>query len=219
MPASAESSLHGLSELHTWYVDGASAHNFAGKVEPGQTSPGWVVPGQTSPPPLVTKLAHPRNGGPQYELSNHGIGPTTCAELTSIDLEDWPAVAGRPMYLAVEFNVLTNLTGCRLAIDAGDGAGWTYSQDLNHLTTYYTAPTNFAVASFQAIMPNATAIEHQGNGSIARFALEIWGENPTAGEAARVIVGAVAVGVVGAGWSTLVEQAAVDMTGLGGPGR
>jgi hypothetical protein len=81
---------------------------------------------------------------------------------------------------------------------------------------------NFAPTTFQAIMPNASAMTTRGNrnsgGGTARFAVNIWGENAEAGKASTVVIGAVAVGLVGAGWADLVEQASFDHTGLGGGG-
>ena len=201
----AEAALHARSSLHTWYVDGSSSHNHAEPLTAGNKAS--TLGGQALPSASITKLPHSRNGSPQYQLSNEDVGPGTLTPVASIDLADWPALAGRAMYFAVDAMVLTNLTGLTLAIDAGDGSGWTYS----HRIVAYTEQVGaFDITSFGAIMPvtqNATA----------RFAVNLWGENPAAGKASKAVLGAVAVGLVGAGWSDLVEQAGFAPTGLGMP--
>ena len=45
-------------------------------------------------------------------------------QVGQIDVAEWPALAGRAVYLAVEASVQTNLTVLSLAVDRGEGAGW-----------------------------------------------------------------------------------------------
>jgi hypothetical protein len=185
----ADAAFHARGALHTWDADGCSSHNFARPIDMGSDRQGLALPGQGLPPPAVATLPRMRNGSPQYELSDANIGPATLAGVASIDLASWPAVAGRAVYYAVEAMVVTNRTGLSLAIDAGGGAGWTYS----HQTIASAAQVGaFSITSFQAIMPAVP------NGT-ARFAVKMWGEGPAAGGASKAVVAAVAVGVVGAG--------------------
>ena len=119
--------------------------------------------------------------------------------VAEIPLFQWPALAGRPLFFTVEAKVLTPLTGLSLAIDCGDGNGFQYDAKMIAYTNELRA---WSKTSFQAVMPiNVT------NATVARFAVDLWGENQASGEAAEAILGSVAVSLVGVGWSAAVAAA------------
>ena len=102
------------------------------------------------------------------------------------------------MFFTVEAKVLTPLTGLSLAIDCGDGNGFAYD---SKMLAYSNELNAWAKFSFQAVMPTKF-----DNTTVARFAVDLWGENQAAGEAAEVVLGSVAVALVGAGWSDTVAS-------------
>ena len=110
--------------------------------------------------------------------------------LASVPLASWPSIAGRALFAAVDVRVAAASTQVGLAIDSGDGV-WR-----NSSKGYVQPAGNWSRVTFQCVAAKSGEL---------RVALQLFGDN------ARVEVGAGAIGVVGAGWSRLVEASPLGL--------
>jgi hypothetical protein len=195
-PTTAEARLF----LETWESDGPTTH--ANFLNASLLSEPTLAKGLA---PIVPRASvGPSMDGRPLVLLTYGAQPATEAAamlLASMPLAEWPSIAGRALFAAVDVRVATAAVQVGLAIDSGDGI-WR-----NSSAGYRQPVGNWSRLSFQCVVKESGVLR-------VALQLHIGATTSTDGVAAgtvRVEVGAGAIGVVGAGWSRLVAASPLGL--------
>lgn len=124
--------------------------------------------------------------------------------LAAIPLAEWPSIAGRALFAAVDVRVATSTVQVGLAIDSGDGI-WH-----NSSSGYRQAAGNWSRVSFQCVAKQSGVLR-VGLQLSATAAASGADSSSSSSNRVRVEVGAGAIGVVGAGWSRLVAASSLGL--------
>jgi parallel beta-helix repeat protein len=148
-----------------------------------------------APMPVVAAAA-PIDGHAVVSVQTEASGnaQTSAAMLLAeVPLVSWPSLGGRALFAAVDIMALSATTSVGLSIDNGDGV---WRTDYNSPKGESYPFGNWSRVTFQCVAAKT---------GVLRVALQLHGDG------AHVNVGAGAIGVVGAGWSRLVDASPLGM--------